>query len=174
MDSIRIRAAGLNDVHSLQAIGRATFAETFSAANTAENMAAYLRDGFSLDKLSAELQDPGSRFFLAELDGQVIGYLKVNLGTSQTEIKDQRSMEIERIYVLGNYHGGGVGQLLYDKALAIAKELGASYVWLGVWERNPRAIAFYRRNGFVEFDKHVFKLGNDEQTDIMMRLELKA
>jgi len=82
-------------------------------------------------------------------------------------------MEIERIYVLKDFHGKNIGQLLFEKAIELATQKNANYIWLGVWEENPRAINFYKKNGFVEFDKHIFVLGDDEQTDIMMRLELK-
>jgi diamine N-acetyltransferase len=98
--------------------------------------------------------------------------LKINFGSSQTEQKDKNSLEIERIYVLKEYHGKKVGQVLYDCALKIAKEKQIEFVWLGVWEKNPRAISFYTKNGFEAFDKHVFVLGTDEQTDIMMKLTL--
>ena len=107
-------------------------------------------------------------------ENEVIGYLKINHGQSQTELKDATAMEIERIYVLKEFHGKNIGQLLFEKAIALAIQKNANYVWLGVWEENPRAINFYKKNGFVEFDKHIFVLGDDEQTDIMMRLELKS
>jgi diamine N-acetyltransferase len=99
--------------------------------------------------------------------------LKINFKEAQTELKENKTIEIERIYVLKDFYGKNVGQLLYDKAIKIAKQKNVEYVWLGVWEENPRAINFYKKNGFVEFDKHIFKLGNDEQTDIMMKLKLK-
>ena len=98
-----------------------------------------------------------------------MGYLKLNGGNSQTELKDERTLEIERIYVLSSWYGKQVGQLLYNKAIEVALELNADYIWLGVWEENQRAIRFYERNGFVAFDKHIFRLGDDEQTDIMMK-----
>ena len=98
--------------------------------------------------------------------------MKINFCDSQTELKDNKALEIERIYVVNAFHGKRVGKLLYDKAITIAKEKGVEYVWLGVWEENMRAIRFYTKNGFVAFDKHIFKLGDDEQTDIMMRLKL--
>ena len=98
---------------------------------------------------------------------------KINFGQSQTELQDDTALEIERIYVLKEFHGKKVGQVLYEKAIEIAKQKNAHYVWLGVWEENPRAISFYKKNGFVEFDKHIFKLGDDEQTDIMMKLKLE-
>jgi ribosomal protein S18 acetylase RimI-like enzyme len=173
MESINIKRVTLNDIDHLQKIGKQTFYETFSAGNTEENMRKYLEDGFAIEKLTAELNNKSSEFYFAVLDNHVIGYLKLNFGQSQTELKDDKALEIERIYVLREFHGKKVGQLLYEKAMQIARQSDADYVWLGVWEENPRAINFYRKNGFVEFDKHIFKLGNDEQTDIMMRLQLK-
>lgn len=136
-------------------------------------MAKYLNEAFSLEKLKTELNDPNSEFYFALLDNQVIGYLKLNSGNSQTELKDEKAVEIERIYVLKEYHGKNVGQLLYEKALQIAKAANAEFIWLGVWEENSRAINFYKKNGFVEFDKHIFKLVEDEQTYLMMKLHLK-
>lgn len=169
---IHIHQIGLQDIEQLQAIGRQTFSETFAQSNSAENMMKYLEEAYAYDKLSAELNDPNSLFYFAELDKQVIGYLKLNFGASQTEIKDNSALEIERIYVAKAFHGQKVGQLLYDKAIEVAKEKKVDYIWLGVWEENHRAIQFYTKNGFVAFDKHEFILGNDAQTDIMMKLEL--
>ncbi|MFN8358139.1 MAG: GNAT family N-acetyltransferase [Spirosomataceae bacterium] len=173
MDTIRIEKVALSEVNLLQQIGKQTFAETFSAVNTAENMASYLTEGFSAEKLTAELTNPNSMFYFAKLDECIIGYLKLNVGFSQTELQDDKALEIERIYVVKEFHGKNVGQLLYGKAMQIANEVNVEYVWLGVWEENQRAIRFYKKNGFVEFGKHIFKLGNDEQTDIMMKLSLK-
>jgi ribosomal protein S18 acetylase RimI-like enzyme len=173
MAIIEIKRATSSDLTLLQNIGRQTFSETFSEKNSEENMKKYLEEGFSVEKLTAELNNPDSEFYFASLENNVIGYLKINHGQSQTELKDERAMEIERIYVLKDFHGKNVGQLLYQKAIDIALVKKADYVWLGVWEENPRAINFYKKNGFVEFDKHIFVLGDDEQTDIMMRLKLK-
>jgi diamine N-acetyltransferase len=172
MTDISIEKVKLNNIDQLQKIGRQTFFETFSEVNTEENMTKYLEEGFSFEKLTAELSNKNSEFYFAKLDNNIIGYLKVNFGQSQTELKDDKALEIERIYVLKEFHGKKVGQLLYNKAIQIARQKKTDYVWLGVWEENPRAINFYRKNGFVEFDKHIFRLGNDEQTDIMMKLKL--
>lgn len=162
-----------NDITELQEISKKTFFETFSEDNTEESMAQYLETSFATEKLHAELNDRNSEFYFAKLDHKVIGYLKLNTGSSQTEMKGDDALEIERIYVSKDFHGKKVGQALYDKAIAIAKEKNADYVWLGVWENNRRAISFYRKNGFKEFDQHIFMLGNEEQTDIMMKLDLK-
>jgi len=160
------------EIDELEKISRQTFRETFSSGNTEENMTKYLDEVFSSANLSIELNDKNAEFYFAKQDGKVIGYLKLNFGESQTELRDDNAVEIERIYVLKDFHGKHVGQLLYNKAIQIAREKNKDYVWLGVWEENPRAINFYKKNGFVAFDKHLFQLGNDMQTDIMMKLKL--
>lgn len=171
--TISIKKATINDVEQLQSIGVQTFQETFSAKNTEEDMQQYLAESFTIEKLTSEINDKNAAFYFATLNNKVIGYLKLNFGQSQTELQEQDAIEIERIYVLSEFHGKNVGQLLYNKAIKIAKQKHTKYVWLGVWEENLRAINFYKKNGFIEFDKHIFKLGNDKQTDIMMKLELK-
>ena len=172
MKSIEIKKITIDKIDPLQRIGQLTFAETYSSENSEENMKAYLDRGFSKEKLKIELNDKNSEFYLAILENNVIGYLKINFGLSQTEIKTENTLEIERIYVLKEFHGKKIGQLLYEKAMDIARRRGVN-IWLGVWEKNPRAIGFYKKNGFVEFDKHIFKLGDDEQTDIMMKLDIE-
>lgn len=172
MENISIKKVTLNDIDQLKKIGRQTFFDTFSAVNTEENMKKYLEESFSIEKLTAELNNENSEFYFAELDTNIIGYLKLNFGQSQTELKDDQAVEIERIYVLKEFQGKNAGQLLYEKAMQIARQTNADYIWLGVWDQNLRAISFYMKNGFAEFDKHIFKLGNDEQTDIMMKLQL--
>jgi len=161
-----------SNIAALQQIGRQTFAETFAESNTAENMAKYLEEAYAYEKLSAELNDANSIFYFALIEDKVVGYLKLNFGASQTELKDNDALEIERIYVLKEFHGKKVGQLLFDKAIEVAKAQHMAYVWLGVWENNKRALQFYTKNGFVEFDQHIFVLGDEAQTDIMMKLEL--
>lgn len=172
MESITIVPVELKDVEKLQAISRITFSQTFTEHNSAEDMDAYLNKSFSISQLSSEIANVDSEFYFAQ-DGEiVIGYLKVNTGVAQTESKEPNAFEIERIYVDAGFLGKKIGQLLFNKAIELAKAKNKSYVWLGVWEENHRALAFYKKNGFVPFDKHIFKLGNDEQTDIMMKLEL--
>ncbi|MCB9296391.1 MAG: GNAT family N-acetyltransferase [Lewinellaceae bacterium] len=172
-DIISIRLAERHELETLREIGRATFAEAFSARNATSDMDKYLNESFSLEKLEAELAHPESLFFFAEFNGQVIGYLKVNWSEAQTESLLDNALEIERIYVLAEYHGKNVGKKLFDQALQLARQKKMDAIWLGVWEENTKAIRFYRKHGFVEFGKHLFRLGEDEQTDILMKLELK-
>lgn len=173
MNKIEVYRIGLNEISQLQEIGRQTFYETFAESNSEENMQNYLSEGFTIEKLTDEINNPNSKFYFATIENQIIGYLKVNFGAAQTELQDDKTLEIERIYVVKEFHGKSVGQILYDKAIEIAKQKKVSYVWLGVWEENPRAISFYTKNGFIAFDKHIFKLGDEEQTDIMMKLKIK-
>lgn len=169
MKEIAIKQASLEDIQTLQFLGRETFSETFAKSNTQENMKRYLDVNFSEEKLRNELNHPDSLFFIAWQGDKAIGYLKLNSGKAQTEAQDESALEIERIYVLSQYHGKKVGQLLYEKALETAEKQEKSFIWLGVWEKNPRAVRFYEKNGFVAFGKHVFKMGDDEQIDMMMR-----
>jgi diamine N-acetyltransferase len=172
MKNIEIKKVTINDVVQLQKIGRLTFYETFASVNSEDNMTRYLVENFSFTNLTTALNDYNREFYFATMDNTVIGYLKINFGLSQTELRDKNTIEIERIYVLKDFHGKNVGQMLLQKALHIAQQQKKDFIWLGVWEENPRAINFYKKNGFVEFDKHIFILGNDEQTDIMMKLKL--
>lgn len=172
MDIITMRLATVQDAEQLQLIARQTFFETFAAQNTQENMNKYLEGDLSLPKLNAKLDNAGSAFYFASLHNQLIGYLKLNFDQSQTELQDNSAVEIESIYVLQAFKAKKVGHLLYQHAVAVAKERQAAYLWLGVWEQNFKAIAFYEKNGFVPFDKHLFTLGDDVQTDIMMKLSI--
>lgn len=169
---IKIINASVDQIDQLINISRKTFYETFSEMNSEDNMNKYLDHSFSKEKLTAELLNPDSTFYFATQNGNIIGYLKLNSANSQTELKDNKAIEIERIYVLKEFHGKSVGQHLYNKALEIAMNSKVEYLWLGVWENNYRAISFYKKNGFIEFDTHIFKLGDEEQTDFLMKKNL--
>ncbi|MCJ7936165.1 MAG: GNAT family N-acetyltransferase [Chryseobacterium sp.] len=169
MSSIIINKAGVKDLEVVQNIGIQTFSETFAEDNSEEAMKKYLEESFNTEKVKSELNNPDSLFYIAWEEDDPVGYLKVNSGKAQTELQDEAGLEIERIYVKKSHHGKKVGQLLYNQALETAQQLNKSYLWLGVWEENLRALHFYRKNGFVEFDKHIFRLGQEEQTDLMMK-----
>ena len=148
MKDINIQKVTIDNIDQLQKIGRQTFFETFASENTEENMIKYLDGGFSFTKLTTELNNNNTEIYFATHSNNVIGYLKLNFGRSQTELQDERAIEIERIYVLKEFHGKSVGQLLYHKAMQIARQKRADYVWLGVWEENLRAINFYKKKRF--------------------------
>lgn len=169
IDIVRVT---IKELEELQAISKTTFTETFAGVNSEENMQRYLNENLSLDKLRKELNNPASQFFFARMNDQIIGYLKINFPIAQTENSFNDSLEIERIYVLQEYQQQKIGHLLLEKAISVAKEKQYPYLWLGVWEHNLKAINFYKRHGFVKFSSHVFQLGNDKQTDVLMKLNL--
>lgn len=166
---MEIRPATIHDLDKLRSISRTTFTETFAHMNSAENMRKYLEEDLSIEKLTSELNNRHSIFCLAAEQGETIGYLKLNEAPAQSDIHDTQSLEIERIYLLRSHHGTGEGKELLDHAFSIAREKKKHYVWLGVWEENRRAIAFYRKHGFFPFGTHIFRLGDEDQVDVLMK-----
>ena len=173
MNPIEIKKATLSDLETIQKISIQTFIETFAAVNTPENIANYIKDSLNTEQLTTELNNANSQFYVAYSNTEAVGYLKINFGDAQTETINKNALEVQRIYVLQTFHGKNIGQLLLDEVKKIAQNTGVEYIWLGVWEENHRALRFYAKNGFVVFDKHVFTLGNDEQTDLLMQLLIK-
>ena len=137
--------------------------------NTKETIDSYLQDAFNKEKLTAELDNKNSKFYFLYVDKDLTGYLKVNEAPAQTDIKDQESIEIERLYVRKEFKGKGLGKELMNYAIQLAREMKKNYVWLGVWEKNTDAISFYTRMGFNEFGRHPFKMGNEMQNDLIMK-----
>lgn len=172
MDKLKIRKATFADTELLLAIGRQTFFEKFTENNSEESMLQYASEAYTFEQIASEVNNVNSQFYLATLNNQTVGYLKINFGEAQTELQDPQALELERIYVLKEFQGRKIGQQLFDRTLKIAKQANLNYVWLGVWEENSGAIKFYEKNGLKAFSKHIFMLGDDAQTDIMMKIEL--
>ncbi len=172
-DGIHIRRLDTGDLDELLVISRETFYESFAWGNSEENMQSYLNEAFSYTSLRKELGDPASAFYFATFGEHTIGYMKLNTGKAQTDLADNNSLELARIYVRKEYQGRHTGKILLDKALNIAKEKRVDFVWLGVWEKNPGAIRFYERNGFIKYSTHSFMVGNDRQTDLIMKLNIE-
>jgi ribosomal protein S18 acetylase RimI-like enzyme len=172
MDTLLIRQAGPDDLDLGREIGIRTFTESFADFNTAEDMSEYLSHAFHPDRVLSDLSNKDTHIRLAYCEGNVIGYTKTNSGACQSEPLGSDHLELERIYVASEAQGRGWGQKLLDDVVLYARETGLDTLWLGVWENNPGAIRFYRRNGFVAFGSHDFMLGKDRQTDILMRREV--
>ncbi len=160
------------EVALLTAIARQTFADAFEALNTPEDFAMYVSKNLTEEALSSEMANANSQFWWVCDDEKPVAYFKINFPTAQTDVNDAESLELERIYTIAEWQGKGIGSLILKQVEAIAQQHAMRYVWLGVWEKNHRAIAFYQRHGFKAFGSHVFKLGNDEQTDILLRKDL--
>ena len=172
MSALEISLIHPNEIHELLKISKETFIEAFSNQNSEENMRKYLDENLSIQRLTIELMNSESLFYFARMNEKIIGYLKINFGVAQTDFKEDNSIEIERVYVCEEFQGKNVGQNLLNKAIEICSEKSAHSLWLGVWEKNYKAIRFYLKNGFVEFGKHPFILGDDIQTDILMKRHL--
>jgi ribosomal protein S18 acetylase RimI-like enzyme len=170
--ALNIRRATIEDAKLLSELGAQTFVEAFAEDNTPEDMAAYLAASFNLEQLTTELTDPLSIFFVAEVDGDAAGYAKIHSGKVLAGVSDQKSVELVRLYVSQKWLGCGVGQALMQKCIDEAREMGFQIIWLGVWERNQRALAFYRKFHFHEVGEHNFQLGSDMQRDILMQREV--
>lgn len=166
--TIDIRKCTLEDLALLQDISVGTFHETFKDQNSPESMKAYLDRAFNLNQLEKEMRNSSSEFYFVYYNGEIAGYLKVNTDDAQTEMVGHDSLEIERIYVKGRYQKHGLGKLLLNKAMDIALARNKRNVWLGVWERNENAIAFYKKMGFVQTGSHSFYMGDEEQRDYIM------
>lgn len=158
----------------LAKLSQETFWDAFHEhpANRPEDMAAYMATAFSEEQIARELADKNNIFMMAEIDGEAGGYAKMIVGTAEPEITGERPIELSRLYVHQKFLGKGVGPALMDKCLATAKDLDRDVMWLGVWEFNPRAQSFYKKYGFVEVGEHVFQLGSDPQTDLLMQKQL--
>lgn len=166
---IIIHRIGEGEWKELQAISRSTFEETYAWYNTPKNMNYYLNVNFGQQQLRAELCSPDCHFYLLRVDGSVVGYIKLNTGTAQTDNALPNAVEVERIYVLSTHKGMGLGRMLMEQAFQFAREKSIDTVWLGVWENNALAKAFYESYGFEVFGEHYFLLGDDKQLDYLMK-----
>jgi diamine N-acetyltransferase len=166
--NINIKKCTIEDLHTLQEISYETFNDTFKHQNSSENMDAYLERAFNLKQLAKELSTISSDFFFVYFKNEVAGYLKVNSNEAQTEDMNDESFEIERIYIRKSFQKHGLGKYLINKALEMAIEKNKMRIWLGVWEKNENAIAFYEKMGFVKTGSHSFYMGDEEQIDYIM------
>lgn len=167
-----IRKAKQSDALSLAGLAERTFRDTFEAANSRENMVLHCESHYSEVIQLREILDPGIETLVCDHSGSLIGFAQLRWAQPPDCIKAERPAEIQRLYVSKEWHGKGVAQNLMAASISKAEEGNADHVWLGVWERNPRAIAFYKKLGFSEVGGHVFVLGIDPQRDIIMIREL--
>ena len=167
-----IRRGTVADAAVLAVLARDTFVDTFAATSDAADIALHLERSYGVSQQTAELTDPGLITLLAEEKGQAVAYAQLRTGHVPDCIRGVRPIELWRFYTIREWHGRGVAQALMARVIAEARETGASTVWLGVWEHNPRARAFYGTCGFVDVGEHVFLFGTDPQTDRVMAMPL--
>ena len=169
---MNIRYGTTDDAEMLSELGAKTFYDTFAKDNTPENIAAYLKDSFSPEIQFNELSSPDNIFLIVESENIPIGYAQLVLNGKDGAIQRSKPLEIRRIYATQEYLGKGVGKELMQATIREARQRGCDCVWLGVWEKNQRAIDFYKRWGFCEVGMHLFSIGDDPQNDYVMELEL--
>lgn len=172
MSNFSFKKCSANDLNVLQKISIETFTSTYQHLNTKENFDKHITFAFNLNQLNSELKTPNTEFYFLQKEKKVIGYLKLNEGNAQSEKMSIYCYEVERIYLLKEYQGKGFGKTLIEKAIEVAISKNKKEVWLGVWEKNPNALGFYKKMGFEEFGTHIFKVGDDEQLDYLLKIKL--
>jgi ribosomal protein S18 acetylase RimI-like enzyme len=169
--TVKIRRAAASDAAAVAELAACTFTDWFGADNRAEDLEAHLERSYGEAQQRREIEDRDWVTLLAESDGRAIAYAQVKRGEAPACVDGEAPIEIARFYVDRAFHGKGIAQALMAKAIDAARELGGKTIWLGVWERNPRAIAFYEKCGFRDCGSHPFLVGSDLQTDRVMVLQ---
>jgi diamine N-acetyltransferase len=171
---LRIRRATLADAQLIASVGADSFATSFGAQNTPENLAKHLANAFGEEIQTRELSDPAVTYLIAEQDGRIAGYAQVRDGDAPPCVTGATPVEVRRFYVLQNFHGTGIAQALMNACADEARARGGRTLWLGVWERNPRAIRFYTKWGFEDVGGQTFMLGDDPQQDRVLSCSLEG
>lgn len=171
MREIKIRYATIEDAEMLADLSWRTFYDAFAdhPKNAPDDLKAYMDAAFNARQLRKELQDEKVIFLVAEINGEAAGYAKLLLDHIEPGVTAERPIELCRLYSEQKFLGKGVGAALMQRCLDEAERLERDVMWLGVWEYNPRAQAFYRKWKFEECGSHVFQLGSDAQTDLLMQ-----
>jgi diamine N-acetyltransferase len=168
-----IRYASTHEAQFLTDLGARAFTEAFAIYNTPEDLASYLAEAFSPEKQAEELRRPGSSFLILEVNGTTAGYAHLQEGHTPECITGKRPVELVRFYLLTEWIGKGFGSHLMQACIAEARGRGADVLWLGVWEKNTRAIVFYKKWYFEVVGTHGFQLGSDLQQDFLMERSLE-
>jgi ribosomal protein S18 acetylase RimI-like enzyme len=169
----QLRPALPADAAVLSTLAARTFTETFRGHHSPEDLAAFVEGAYNLPKIQAELADPDRDWFIAESAGEAVGYALQRWGHREPCVTGPDPVvEVERIYALAGFQGRGLGPALMQACVDLARMKGGRTMWLGVWERNPRAIAFYLKWGFREVGDHRFLVGCDDMRDLILEREL--
>ncbi len=172
--AIIVRQATDGDAKLLADLAYTTFWDAFAhhPKNAPDDLNHYMRQAFNVEQTASELADDRNVFLLAQIDGELAGYAKVTIGTTEQGVTAERPIELNRLYAHQRFLGMGIGQTLLEKAFELGRHENCDVMWLGVWEYNPRAQKFYEKNGFQIVGKHIFQLGSDPQTDLLMQRDL--
>jgi ribosomal protein S18 acetylase RimI-like enzyme len=172
--SIMIRAGAPTDAAALAELAARTFRETFEADNRPEDMALHIALAYGTSQQQRELDDPDVATLLVEVDGELAGYAQLRSGFAPACVTGEAPVELWRFYIAQAWHGRGVAHALMRRVESVAYQRGGRTLWLGVWERNERAKAFYHKNGFADVGSHTFMVGTDAQSDRILIRPLSA
>lgn len=170
---LRFQKCTFSDLDELIKISRRTFVDSFEKDNDPNDFKNYIDSAFEKNNIASQLNNGNSYFYFVFKDEQLVGYFKLNIEDAQTDIKSKESIELERIYVHQKFQGQQIGKFILQEAINLASQQNKTYIWLGVWEKNLDAIRFYQKYSFTKFDTHPYYIGKDEQTDWLMRYEIK-
>jgi ribosomal protein S18 acetylase RimI-like enzyme len=166
------KKCSVNDLDQLVQISKSTFIDAFEADNNPDDFKVYIDFAFNKSKLTEELENPFTTFYFVYADNDLVGYIKLNENDAQSDLKGKDSLELERIYVIREFQGIGLGKLMLQQVKKLASQSIKTFLWLGVWEHNKAAIKFYEINGFSKFGMHPYYIGKDEQMDWLMQYDL--
>jgi ribosomal protein S18 acetylase RimI-like enzyme len=166
---IKLRKAKIEELAAVRELAIEVYTDTFAKDNTRENLEAFFRDSYSMDKFKAEFDEPNSVLVIALDDLKIIGFLRLRQSKEADHYLGNNHVELHRLYIHRDYHGGPVSKMFMEEALKYAKEKKHDWIWLGVWEKNFRAQKFYTKWGFERFSEHIFQMGDDPQTDWLMK-----
>ncbi len=169
---LTFKKCSVSDLDQLVQISKATFIDAFEADNSPDDFKVYIDFAFNKSKLTEELENPCTSFYFVYADNDLVGYFKLNENDAQSDLKGVDSLELERIYVVPEFQGKGIGNNMLQQVKKLASQSIKTFLWLGVWERNKAAIKFYETNGFSKFGKHPYYIGKDKQMDWLMRFDL--
>ena len=169
-----VRAATLEDLPAISALGSAAFVAAFGAANPPGVVDDYVAEAFSVETLGLQLGEASSRWFVAEGDGGLLGMAHLTGGVCPADVMGDAPVQLRRLYTAAGLTSRGVGSLLMETVIDAASGAGHDLMWLGVWEHNPRAIAFYERWGFEQVGTVEFRLGDEDQTDLVLSRPLRS
>lgn len=169
---LHFKKCTLLKLNQLVEISRQTFVDAFEKDNDPEDFKAYVDSAFHREFIRTQLKNPNTSFYFAYKDDFPVGYFKLNIKDAQTDIKSEEAIELERIYVAKKYQGKQIGARMLHEAIKLGSELNKTYIWLGVWQKNEGAVRFYEKHGFVKFGTHPYYIGEDKQTDWLMRYDL--
>ncbi len=169
---IRIRKAKIEEIPAVRELAIEVYTDTFADQNTPANLQAFYDDSYNLEKFKGEFFEEGSTLYLALDDLKIIGFLRLRLSSEAEKQLGSNAVELHRLYIHRDYHGTSASRLLMEEAMAFSVARKFEWMWLGVWEKNFRAQKFYAKWGFERFGEHIFQMGDDPQTDWLLKKKI--